>query len=401
MARVLIVDDCEDMQEALEMMLTDEGFDVSSAPNGKRGLALSRELRPDVILLDMMMPEMDGLEFLTQLAAEPSPPPVIGISGFDRLRAEALRRGAFTFLFKPFSFDILVEAVRSALARRPVRPSLLAENVARVEAARQLALEESAAAVARLGELTDVREALRRVPRWLTIYFGFGVSLVDLLRGNEFSAEATYGSAALALYEGLRVGRDSSYCDEVVAAGSTLLLNDPKRHPAESIAHHKQAVAGVRFYAGVPLTIAHGPAVGALCILDTIPHEFRTEDMRVLEALGRGVSRGLETHSWPIDENGALAREYLDVLLDSAAAREEREDGAAVGMTIEACTPAPEGQGLAVIRLDAHRMVVLWAGKAGAWSPPENVVGHVLSQVEFSGVREHEAASARLRTICA
>ena len=168
MARVLIVDDSEDMQEALETMLTGAGFDVSSAPNGKRGLALSRELRPDVILLDMMMPEMDGLEFLTQQAAEPSPPPVIGMSGFDGLRAEALRRGAFAFLFKPFSFDILIEAVRSALERRPVRPSLLAENVARVEAARQLGLRESAATVARLGELTDVREALRRVPRWLT-----------------------------------------------------------------------------------------------------------------------------------------------------------------------------------------------------------------------------------------
>jgi len=82
-------------------------------------------------------------------------------------------------------------------------------------------------------------------------------------------------------------------------------------------------------------------------------------------------------------------------------AREEREGGAAVGMTIEACAPAPEGQGLAVIRLDAHRMVVLWGGRVGAWLLPEKVVGHVLSQVELSGVREHAAASARLRTVCA
>jgi CheY-like chemotaxis protein len=399
MPRVLIVDDSEDMQEALETMLTDAGFDVSSAPNGKRGLALSRELRPDVILLDMMMPEMDGLEFLTLLAAEPSPPPVIGMSGFDGLRAEALRRGAFAYLFKPFSFDILIEAVRSALERRPVRPSLLAENVARVEAARHLGLRESAATVARLGELTDVREALRRVPRWLTIFFGFGVSAINLLSGDEFRVMAAHGSRRFC--EGLRVSRDSFFCDDVVTAGSTLLLSDPERHPAESFAHHKQARTGLRFYAGVPLSIARGPAVGTLCIGDTSPHEFRSEDMRVLEALGQGVSRGLETHSWPIDEAGAFGAEYLDVFLDSAAAREEREGGAAVGMTIEACAPAPEGQGLAVIRLDAHRMVVLWGGRAGAWLLPENVAGHVLSQVELSGVREHAAASARLRTVCA
>jgi CheY-like chemotaxis protein len=379
MPRVLIVDDSEDMQEALETMLTDAGFDVSSASNGKRGLALSRELRPDVILLDMIMPEMDGLQFLTLLAAEPSPPPVIGMSGFDGLRAEALRRGAFAFLFKPFS--------------------LLAENVARVEAARDLGLRESAAAVARLGELTDVREALRRVPRWLTTFFGFGVSAINLLCGDEFCVEAAHGSPRF--HEGLRVSRASFFCDDVVTAGSTLLLNDPAGHPAESFARQKHARTGLRFYAGVPLSIAHGPAVGTLCIGDMIPHEFRSEDMRVLEALGQGVSRGLEAHSWPIDEAGAFGPEYLDVFLESAAAREEREGGAAVGMTIEACAPAPEGQGLAVIRLDAHRMVVLWGGRAGAWSLPENVAGHVLSQVELSGVREHAAASARLRTVCA
>jgi CheY-like chemotaxis protein len=398
MPRVLIVDDSVDMREALETMLSDAGFDVSSAPNGKRGLALSRELHPDVILLDMIMPEVDGLEFLTQLAAEPSPPPVIGMSGFDGVRAEALRRGAFAFLFKPFSLDILLQAVLSALERRPVRPSLLDENVARVEAARDLGLRESAATVARLGDLTDVREALRRVPRWLTTFFGFGVSAINLLRGDEFCVEAAQGSPRF--YEGRRVSRASFLCDDVVTTGSTLLLNDAAGHPAESFAQHKHARTGLRFYAGVPLSIAHGPAVGTLCIGDMSPHEFRSEDMRVLEALGQGVSRGLETHSWPIDEAGAFGAEYLDVFLDSAAAREERDGGAAVGMTIEACAPVPEGQGLAVIRLDTDRMVLLWGGRAGAWSLPEKVAGHVLSQVELSGVPEHEAASARLRTVC-
>ena len=116
------------------------------------------------------------------------------------------------------------------------------------------------------------------------------MSVIDLLRGDEFAVEAAHGSPRF--YEGLRVGRDSFFCDDVVTAGSTLVLNDPARHPAESFAHHKQARAGLRFYAGVPLSIAHGPAVGALCIGDTIPHEFRSEDMRVLEALGQGVPAG-------------------------------------------------------------------------------------------------------------
>src|SRR5215475_5955150 len=103
MARVLVVDDSEDLQEMLAMALSDEGFVVSSALDGNRGLELAGELRPDVIVLDMMMPEMDGLEFLSRLATRPSPPPVVAQSGFLHLRSEALRRGAHSFLAKPFS----------------------------------------------------------------------------------------------------------------------------------------------------------------------------------------------------------------------------------------------------------------------------------------------------------
>ena len=100
----------------------------------------------------MMMPEVDGLEFLSRLSALPSPPPVVANSGFDGFRAEALRRGALAFLMKPVSAEALLGALRSAIERRQVDPSLLAGNAAGVEQARRLALERSGRAVARLDE---------------------------------------------------------------------------------------------------------------------------------------------------------------------------------------------------------------------------------------------------------
>ena len=401
MARVLVVDDSEELQEALQMTLTEEGFDVSSALDGKRGLELSGELRPDVILLDMMMPEMDGLEFLSALATRPSPPPVVGQSGFHGLRSEALRRGAHSFLAKPFSIGTLVGALRAAIDSRPLGPELAAENTKEVENARQRALEQSAQAVARLGALDQpgTREGLGRVTRWLKSYFGFGTAMVVLLNGDALRVEAIDG-AQMGFDAGVRVSRQDVYCDEVIAAGSTIVLVDPARHPSEHIACHKQARGGWNFYAGVPLRIPKGPAIGTVCITDTIPHEFHGEDMRVLEAVGRALGRALETRSWPIDADGSLGREHVGVFIECAAARVARDRGAALAMTIERCAPVPQAPGLAVFRLDDRRLLLLWSGSAGAWSPPATVRGHVLAGVDLSGVHDGAKAQEELRAFC-
>jgi CheY-like chemotaxis protein len=399
MTRVLVVDDSEDLQETLEMALSDEGFAVSSALDGKRGLELAGELRPDVILLDMMMPEMDGLEFLSQLATRPSPPPVVAQSGFHHLRSDALRRGAHGFLAKPFSMTTLVGALRAAIASRPVAAALMTQNAAEVEHARQLAIEGSARALAQLGPLEPgVRDGLRRVPRWLTGYFGFGTAEVTFLDARGLRTEAI-DAARMGLAEGKTMPREDAFCDEVIAAGSTLVLEDPARHPSERIARHRQVLAGWNFYAGVPLRVANGPAIGTVCLEDTIPHEFHSEDMRVLEAIGRGLGRALETRSWPIDGAGALGREYLRVFIEAASMRVTRS-GAVAAMTVDATTPVPRATGLAAIRLDASRMLLLWSGSAGAWSPPETVEGHVLATADLSRVHDGITACEELRAVC-
>jgi CheY-like chemotaxis protein len=401
MPRVLIVDDSEDMQDALGDSLSLEGFEVTSALDGKRGLELLREVKPDVILLDMMMPEMDGLQVLSCLSAEPSPPPVVAHSGFDGFRDEALRRGAHAFLLKPMSIETLLAALRSATEHRPLEPSVVAENTAAVEKARRDAAEQTRIAVKHVddGFTQELREGLRRVVRWLPAYFGFGKGVVTILRGSELWIEAIHPGSG-ELHEGTHFGVELAYCDDVITAGSTLLLCDPDHHPCERFAHHPKADPAWRFYAGVPLTTPSGAVLGTLCVVDSTPHEFHTEDMRVLEALGLAVARGLESRAWPLDADGAFGREFLDLFVEAVAARASRRGGAGVIMTVDAVTPPPEAAGLALVRLD-RRVALLWGGSVGAWAPSQVIAAHALAKIELQEERDREQACLRMRSICA
>ena len=401
MTRVLVVDDSEDLQDALRMVLTDEGFDVASALDGRSGLELTRRLRPDAILLDMMMPEMDGLQFLSHLSAEPAPPPVVATSGFDCFRAEALRRGAVAFLVKPMSTDVLVAALRSALERQPVGVDVVAANVAAVERTRREALDGTARAVAQLDREppADLREGLRRVVRWLPTYLGFGMSLVHVLRGVEVCIEAIQGEPAEA-HEGMRYPRAMAYCDDVIAAGSTLVLTDPLHHPCAHFSEHVEVEQGWRFYAGVPLTTPGGAVLGTLCVGDKQPHEFRGEDMRVLEALGLAVARAMGTGEWPLDEHGTFSEEHRDLFVDVAVARAMRPGGAGLAMLLERCDPPPAAMGLAAVRTGGA-LALIWGGAAGAWTLPQALVPRVRAQVDLSGMKDRDEAGRRLRSVLA
>jgi CheY-like chemotaxis protein len=367
MARVLIVDDSEDLQDVLRDLLTCEGFEVASALNGERGLDLIRERRPDVILLDMMMPEVDGLEFLARLSAVRSPPPVVGLSGFEGFRDEALRRGAVAFLLKPISDTILIRALRSALEQRRVDPSLLAENAAGVEPVRRIARQESGRAVARLArvDMAELREGLQRVASWLPTYFGFGASVVGVLRGDEITVEVV-DNAPPSCPEGQQVPLDAVYCGDVITAGSTLVLPDAEHHPCEYFARHKEMQAGWRFYAGVPLTTSGGAVLGSLCIRDMVAHEFRSEDMRVLEVLGRATAHGLESNEWPLEKDGAFAPAYRELFVDVMLAKAARPGGAGIVVTIDCCARAPAARGLAAVRVDGERVALVWGGRAAS-----------------------------------
>ena len=117
MATVLVVDDEFGIVDVLETILTDEGYRVLTACNGKQGLARLSEEKPEVILLDFMMPILGGGDMLRAMAAEPAYQriPVIMMSSLGEEAVAKRCRGYAAFLHKPFRATALLSAVARVL----------------------------------------------------------------------------------------------------------------------------------------------------------------------------------------------------------------------------------------------------------------------------------------------
>ena len=116
--RVLIIDDEWTIQLALKTRLVAHGYAVELAEDGPSGLAAAKREPPDVILLDLRMPEMDGLEVTQHLKAAPETVdiPVIMLTANvqDTVRQQALNAGACDFLTKPYEPKAVLDAIRIA-----------------------------------------------------------------------------------------------------------------------------------------------------------------------------------------------------------------------------------------------------------------------------------------------
>jgi len=116
--KILVVDDEPDVRQLMEHFLTDRGYEVRLAENGRRGLAELDTFRPDVVLLDMHMPEMDGVETLKQLSARSPEVPVIMVTVNEDVQttSQLLQLGAADYVPKPFNLDYLEQAINIQLS---------------------------------------------------------------------------------------------------------------------------------------------------------------------------------------------------------------------------------------------------------------------------------------------
>lgn len=122
MADILIVDDEIGVRELLSEVLQDEGYSVSLAENAAQARDLHLSKRHDLVLLDIWMPDMDGVSLLKEWAAQQRlTAPVIMMSGHATIETavEATRIGAIDFLEKPIALTKLLQTIESALTRRP------------------------------------------------------------------------------------------------------------------------------------------------------------------------------------------------------------------------------------------------------------------------------------------
>ncbi|MBL8442177.1 MAG: sigma-54-dependent Fis family transcriptional regulator, partial [Betaproteobacteria bacterium] len=135
MAIILVVDDEVGIRELLSEILIDEGYDVRLAENAQAARRVREELRPDLVLLDIWMPDTDGISLLKEWhAGGQLSMPVVMMSGHGTIDSavEATRFGAFEFLEKPIALQKLLATVQKALKHAgPVqRPHLTLEAFA-------------------------------------------------------------------------------------------------------------------------------------------------------------------------------------------------------------------------------------------------------------------------------
>ena len=120
MQRILVVDDDPSVISVLKRGLAYEGFAVDTAADGTEGLRVARERTPDLVILDIMMPGLDGLEVLRRLREADAQLPVIMLTAKDAPadQVAGLERGADDYVVKPFTFEVLVARVRALLRRK-------------------------------------------------------------------------------------------------------------------------------------------------------------------------------------------------------------------------------------------------------------------------------------------
>jgi UDP-3-O-acyl N-acetylglucosamine deacetylase len=128
---ILVVDDEANIRHTLRGVLADEGYEVVEAPDGRRALELLERELPSLAIVDIWMPEIDGIELVSRMRQQAPEVPVIVISGHGTIdtAVRVIRMGAFDFLEKPFQLDALLRMVGRALGGAPERPAFARDTM--------------------------------------------------------------------------------------------------------------------------------------------------------------------------------------------------------------------------------------------------------------------------------
>jgi len=188
MRRVLVVDDEENIRLVLRTLLRKHGYEVEVADSGEAALALVDSFGPDVILTDVRMPKMGGLDLLATLKAKQQPATVIVMSayGSNDLALEAMKAGAYDYLSKPFKPDEVVLVLRKAEEREALRR----ENLALKEQIREGNQYESI--LAKSQQMVDIFRTISKVADFKATVLISGESGV----GKELVARALHSRSA-------------------------------------------------------------------------------------------------------------------------------------------------------------------------------------------------------------
>jgi two-component system OmpR family response regulator len=164
--RVLVVDDEPNIVDVVSMALRFHGFEVASAATGEEALAAVTAFRPQLMVLDVMLPDMEGFEVAQRLGAERGQVPIIFLTARDAAedKLRGLTTGGDDYMTKPFSLEELLARVRNLLRRSGAGGP--ADSVLRFE---DLELDEDTREVHRAGEPIDLTATEYRLLRYLLV----------------------------------------------------------------------------------------------------------------------------------------------------------------------------------------------------------------------------------------
>jgi DNA-binding response OmpR family regulator len=364
--RILVVDDSEELREFCQLVLEEAGYEVSTASSGEEGYEKVKATRPDLVILDLIMPGIDGLEVLTRIRSDLAPPvpPVILCSGFDLTEEEALRCGALMFIRKPVAPPDLRAFVARGLRGEQVTVEVAARERANSEAARRLARQTAATFVAQIRREVERRTMSQMV--WLAGYFGVETAVTTLMEDGRLSVFAASGDPSYTI--GLDVSTKLPPCHEILESRSSLVLGDASTHACFAAGPYR--LEGVRFFAGVPLLSPEGVAIGVVCVHDPAPRWTSAEDLLILEQVGRQGSLLFKLLALGRPDSelpgrlgaGMLLRPSFELLVDAELRLLRRLGGSLELAVLELDEPGPVRE--AVMNATSHERLA-----AGALGP--------------------------------
>lgn len=122
--KILFIDDDQDTCMLFKRLMDEEGFNVFTATAAKDGLALYRNEKPDVVFLDIVMPDKDGIKLLKEIKMIDPKQIVMMITGCGEIGSvrAAMKLGAYDYISKPFDLKVITSAMKDALKANPARP---------------------------------------------------------------------------------------------------------------------------------------------------------------------------------------------------------------------------------------------------------------------------------------
>lgn len=225
---ILVVDDEKSQREILEMILTGEGYDVTTASSGEAALKFAKDRRFDLALTDLMMTGMDGIELLQHLLAQDSSIIVILLTAHGSIESakEALRRGAFDYLQKPYDRDTLLRTIHRALSKLDAIDAEIISASPEMEAVKKMILKvaRSSSTVLIRGESGTGKELIARAihnqsPRVTEMFQAVNCAAINenLLESELFGHEKGSFTGAHAEKKGLFevADRGTLFLDEI------------------------------------------------------------------------------------------------------------------------------------------------------------------------------------------